>query len=182
MSVQPDPGRTEIIPEGMGRGTRIAAVLFMTLAVAFWIFAFSPWARDIFQAPDQIQDEVYNAAIETRCAATVAEIAALPSVRSASGPEDRANNVEKVNNALLLMRTDLAELDGGTLEDRALIKLWLADWDFYIADRIDHVNRLRTEGDVRFLNTEQDGIFIAERLNGFARVNEIRSCLPPGDL
>ncbi len=182
MTAQPDPGRTEVLPEGMGRTTRIAATIFVIVAVAFWIFAFSPWARDIFQAPDQIQDDAYNAAIEDRCALTVAQIEGFPSVRSATGPEDRADNVELVNGALLQLRSDLAELDGGTPEDRVLIGRWLDDWDFYIQDRIDHVQRLRTEGDVRFLNTERDGIFIAERMNGFARVNEIRSCLPPGDL
>lgn len=166
----------------MGRTTRIAASVFVLLAVSFWIFAFSPWARDIFQAPDQIEDKVYVAAIENRCAAAVSEIDNLPSVRSATGPDDRADNVDQVNQSLRRMRADLAALAGGTTEDRELISLWLNDWDFYIEDRESHVERLRTEGDVRFLNTERDGIFIAERLNGFARVNEIRSCLPPGDL
>ncbi|MFT7473728.1 MAG: hypothetical protein ACI81L_000643 [Verrucomicrobiales bacterium] len=178
----PDPGRTEFVPDGMGKWSRITAVVFILAVVAFWIFAFSPWARDIFVAPDQIQDEVYVAAIETRCADALAEMDALPSIRSATGPENRADNLEKANDALQRMRTDLATLDGGTVEDRELIIRWLDDWDFYLEDRDGHVDRLRTEGDVRFLNTERDGIFIAERMSGFARVNEIRSCLPPGDL
>lgn len=182
MTTQPDPGRTESVPEGMGTATRIAATIFVVLSVVFWLFAFSPWARDIFQAPDQIEDEMYNAAIENRCAQMVAELETFPSVRSATGPDDRADNIERVNESLQRMRRDLAALEGGTSDDHALILRWLDDWDFYIEDRVTHVERLRTEGDVRFLNTERDGIFIAERMNGFARVNEIRSCLPPGDL
>ncbi len=180
--MQPDAGRTETIPEGMGRKSRIAATVFVVLTAAFWVFAFSPWARQIFQAPDQIEDEVYNAALETRCAQTVALIDTLPSPRSATGPDDRADNVEQINAALIQMRVDLADIEGGTDGDRALIERWLDDWDFYLEDRVNHVERLRTEGDVRFLNTERDGIFIAERMNGFGRVNEIRSCMPPGDL
>jgi len=182
MTIVADPGRTEQIPEGMGKGTRIAATIFVIVTVAFWMFAFSPWARDMFQAPDQIEDEAYVAAIEDRCALAVAKIDTFPTPRSATGPNDRADNLERVNAALIQMRADLGNLEGGTIEDRELIQLWLADWDLYIEDRVNHVERLRTEGDVRFLNTEHDGIFIAERLNGFGRVNEIRSCLPPGDL
>lgn len=180
--MQEDAGRTEVIPEGMGNGTRIAATLFVVLAASFWVFAFSPWARQIFQAPDQIEDEVYAVALETRCAETVALIDTLPSPHSATGPEDRADNVEQINAALVEMRLDLAEIEGGTADDQVLIERWLADWDFYLEDRINHVERLRTEGDVRFLNTERDGVFIAERMNGFGRVNDIRSCMPPGDL
>lgn len=172
----------EPVPEGMGMMTRIFAGVFILGAIAFWIFAFSPWARQIFQAPDQLADEVYVADIEATCAATVATLDALPSPRSASGPEERANIVENSNVVLVDMRNDLAVLPGGTDADRDLVMRWLEDWDILIADRVTHVERLRTEGDVRFLNTEADGIFIAERMSGFARVNEFRSCLPPGDL
>ena len=172
----------EPVPEGMGFMTRVFAGVFVLGAIAFWIFAFSPLARQIFQAPDQIADEVYVADIEATCAATVATLDALPSPRSADGPEERANNVENSNVVLVQLRDNLAVLEGGTAADRDLVMRWLGDWDILIADRVTHVERLRTEGDVRFLNTEADGIFIAERMSGFARVNEFRSCLPPGDL
>ena len=49
-------------------------------------------------------------------------------------------------------------------------------------DRVTHAERLRQGEDARFLNTEADGIFIAERMNGFARVNNMDSCQVPGDL
>ena len=88
-----------------------------------------------------------------------------------------SNNIEWQN-----MVAALATLEGGTEADRSLISRWLDDWDILLADRVNHVERLRTEGDVRFLNTVADGIFINERMQGFARVNDFRSCLPPGDL
>lgn len=179
---KPDPGRTEYIPEGMGKWSRIAAIIFATFAVCFWIFAFSPLARSYFQAPDQIEDETYVLAIESRCAVAVAEMEALPSIRSAVSPEDRAVNLDKANDALQQMRGDLSALAGGTNKDQELVNRWLQDWDFYLEDRLAHADKLRSGDDGRFLNTERDGIFIAERMSGFARVNEIRSCLPPGDL
>ncbi len=179
---QPDPGRTEYIPEGMGAWSRAAAIVFVIIAVGFWLFVFSPFARDIFQAPDQIEDEAYVADIEVRCAEALATMDALPSIRSATGPEDRAVNLDQANAALQEMRDDLATLPGGTEKDRELIERWLQDWDFYLADRVAHADKLRNGDDSRFLNTERDGIFIAERMSGFARVNEFRSCLPPGDL
>jgi hypothetical protein len=182
VTAAPDFGRLEQIPEGMSRRTRVLAVLFIVLSAAFWAFAFSPWARDIFQAPDQIEDEGYLAAIELTCAGALDEIGTFPSPRSATGPEDRATLVENTNAVLQQMQADLAALNRGTDADRELVIRWLDDWDFYLEDRVDHVERLQTEGDVRFLNTERDGIFIAERMSGFARVNEIRSCMPLGDL
>ena len=178
----PDPGRTERIPEGSKNLTRVAAISFIVLAVAFWIFAFSPWARQIFQAPDQLADENLVVALETRCAAALTEMGELPSIRSASSPQDRANNLELANAALDRMLIDIDNLGSTAVGDERLIGLWLGDWQIYMADRVAHVDRLRTEGDVRFLNTEADGIFIAERMSGFARVNNMRSCLPPGDL
>ena len=166
----------------MGTTTRIFAIVFILGAIAFWIFAFSPVARNIFQAPDQIADEAYVANIEATCAVTVAVIDAQPSPRSADSPESRANLVEDNNIEWQNMVAALATLEGGTEADRSLISRWLDDWDILLADRVNHVERLRTEGDVRFLNTVADGIFINERMQGFARVNDFRSCLPPGDL
>ncbi len=181
--INPDPGRTEHVPEGtMSVFTRIAAVVFIVGAIAFWAFAFSPQARERFQAPDQITDEVYVAAIETRCSVAVAEMEALPSSRTAESPEARGLIVEQANASLERMRSDLAGLPGGSDDDRELVGKWLDDWDFYIQDRVAHAEKLANGDTGRFLNTERDGIFIAERMSGFARRNNIRSCLPPGDL
>lgn len=180
--IEPDPGRTEQIPEGASMLPRIAAAIFIIAAIAFWIFAFSPWARDIFQAVDQLEDEGLVLQLEDRCAAALAEMDALPSVRSAESPANRADNLELANAALVRMTEDIAGFGTAFPGDGRLIGLWLGDWDIYIADRVTHVQRLRTEGDVRFLNTEADGIFIAERMNGFARVNNMDSCQVPGDL
>jgi len=182
MSIEPDPGRTERVPDGTSNLPRIAAIVFVVFAVGFWLFAFSPLARDLFQAVDQIQDEGLVMQIEDRCVAALDELDALPSIRSAESPEGRASNLELANAALVRMTDDIRGFGTAFEDDARLIGLWLGDWEIYLGDRVTHVDRLRTEGDVRFLNTEADGIFIAERMSGFARVNNMDSCQVPGDL
>lgn len=180
--MQPDPGRTEVIPFGASKFPRIAAGVFIVFAVGFWIFAFSPLARGLFQAVDQIEDEALVLQIEARCVTALDELDALPSIRSAETPQERAGNLQLANAALISMTEDIQALGTAFENDGRLIGLWLGDWDVYMADRVTHVDRLNEGQDVRFLNSVQDGIFIAERMNGFARVNNMDSCQVPGDL
>lgn len=180
--MQPDPGRTEFIPEGASKFPRIAAGIFILFAIGFWIFAFSPLARGLFQAVDQLEDEGLVVQIEARCVQALDELDALPSIRSAETPQERAGNLELANAALISMTDDIQALGTAFENDGRLIRLWLGDWQIYMTDRVTHVDRLNEGQDVRFLNTEADGIFIAERMNGFARVNNMDSCQVPGDL
>lgn len=182
MTMEPDPGRTEMIPEGSSKLPRIAAIAFVVFAAGFWIFAFSPIARGLFQAVDQLADEGLVTQIEARCVAALDELDSLPSIRSAESPQERAVNVDLANDALFAMTDDIAAFGTAFEDDARLIGLWLSDWEIYMADRVVHADRLRNGEDPRFLNTEADGIFIAERMNGFARVNNMDSCQVPGDL
>jgi hypothetical protein len=79
---------------------------------------------------------------------------------------------------------DLRGMDGGTTDDLVLVAGWFDDWDIYLADRRFHAQRLRTEGDVRpYLTALPSGAGShVERMNGFARVNDMEGCLDPGDL
>ncbi len=160
----------------------MAAIAFVVFAAGFWIFAFSPIARGLFQAVDQLEDEGLVVQIEARCVAALDALDALPSIRSAESPQERAGNLDLANAALFEMTDDIAGLGTALESDGRLIGLWLGDWDIYMADRVTHADRLRNGEDARFLNTEADGIFIAERMNGFARVNNMDSCQVPGDL
>ena len=181
-SREPDPGRTELIPEGSSKLPRLAAIAFVVFAAGFWIFAFSPIARGLFQAVDQLEDEGLVTQIEARCVTALDELDALPSIRSAETPQERAGNLDLANAALFQMTGDIAALGTAFEDDGRLIGRWLGDWDVYMADRVTHADRLRAGEDVRFLNTEADGVFIAERMNGFARVNNMDACQVPGDL
>ena len=161
---------------------RALAGFFAFACIAFWIFAFSPWARDIFTAPDQLEDETYVAALDSLCAEAQARVEALPSARSAATPADRIAAVTAGTEILDRLVEDMAALAGGTADDRRLVGLWLEDWEIYLDDRSRHAERLLTEGDVRFLNTEDNGVFVAQRMDGFSRVNELDACVLPGDI
>ena len=161
---------------------RALAGLFALVCIAFWIFAFSPWARDIFTAPDQLEDESYGSALDALCDDAQSSIDTLPSARSAATPVERASAVAAGTEVLRRLVQDMAVLDGGTADDRRLVGLWLDDWEIYLGDRVRHAERLESEGDVRFLNTEDEGVFVAQRMDGFSRVNDLDSCVLPGDI
>ena len=91
--------------------------------------------------------------------------------------------IEEVNVLLDSLVSSLQSLDGGTESDRFLIESWLSDWQIYLQDRDTYVEKLRVEGDVAPLLTSLpsgSGSHLA-RQNGFARVNDLDSCLDPGD-
>jgi len=123
--------RLEDVPGRSGTFTRVLATLFVVCAIAFWLFAFSPWARDIFQAPDQIADETYVSALDGRCAAARSLLLELPLAQNATSPVERASALSEANDILTEMANDLAGIDGGTDNDRRLVGLWLEDWDIY---------------------------------------------------
>lgn len=174
--------RLEEVPGRSGTFTRALATIFVICAIAFWLFAFSPWARDIFQAPDQIADETYVASLDSRCAAARSLLAELPLAQNAASPVDRASALAEANDILTEMAVDLSNIEGGTTNDQRLVSLWIGDWEIYLDDRVNHVGRLVTEGDVRFLTSEVNGVFINERMDGFARVNDLDNCETPGDV
>ena len=92
------------------------------------------------------------------------------------------DHLEKGTEILETMVSDLGSLPGGSASDRDLVARWLQDWEAYMSDRQAHVKRLRSEGDIRpLLSALPDGSSMLERMNGFARVNDMESCLDPGD-
>jgi hypothetical protein len=161
----------------------------VVLLGGFWIWAFSPWAPD--DNPDRLADREFAQSAEARCAATLDRIDAIPSAREADTPADRADQVEAGTLEVEALVADLGELATQVENpaERELIADWLVDWDHYIADRWNHVDTLRDadattpDRDLAFvLNPGPDGAVYTERLDGFARVNTMDSCVIPGDV
>ena len=147
---------------------RIGLALLVGAMAAMWFYAFflAPSGN-----PDRLDDRVWATAAEARCAATAAVVDALPSSTTATVNVDIAPPV-----------TYGDTIDGGNGDDRSLITAWLEDWQVYLDDRRRHTDRLRAEGDIEPLLTAlPSGGSHLERQNGFARVNDMRSCLDPGD-
>lgn len=168
---------------------RLLGFAIVVASFAFWIWAFSPWAPRT--NPDRLEDRAFTEAAESRCAAALERIAVIPSARTAESPQDRAGQVADGTDEVESMVADLRSLAADVRFDteRDILDKWFSDWDQYVADRWDHVARLTaadedaTGRELAFVlsNTVGGGIY-TERLDGFARVNDMDSCLIPGDV
>ncbi|MCY4069422.1 MAG: hypothetical protein OXE79_10020 [Acidimicrobiaceae bacterium] len=175
---------------------RWLAGLFIAGSFVFWAWAFSPWARS--ENPARIDDRDFAAWADQRCAQAQEVIDALPSARQAASRAQRADHIDLGSNAVASLVTDLrrraevsltAVTDSEGPADTELVGDWLADWDVYVADRRNHVVKLRTasedtpDRELRFLLLDMtEGSTYTERMNGFARLNEMDNCQVPGDV
>lgn len=185
-SVTEAEDETERQPWTVGR---VAAITILVATFGFWVWAFSPWAPD--DNPDRLEDRGFAEAAETRCRAALDEIDGIPSARAAETTQDRADQVEAGTRVIEVMLADLEELASGvgSAEESEILADWFEDWHQYVVDRWAHVDRLRSATDetsdrdlaFRVSATEGGGIY-TERLDGFARVNDMDSCLVPGDV
>ena len=159
--------------------------VFLTLLVAamavLWVYAFflAPSGN-----PDRMEDRRGPEAAQARCQAARDEISNLPTARQAATPAQRADDLDEATLVGRRMVDALDRIPGGTDHDLSLVAHWLDDWEVYIADRLNHAKRLRTKGDVKPLMTALDSGAgsVLERMNGFARVNDMEACLDPGDM
>ena len=190
-SPDPETGST-----GRGRTLgRVLASAFVVGTFVFWVWAFTPWARR--ENPDRIDDRGFVAAADALCADLQAFIAGVPTARAAATPRERADQVALGTREVQRLIADLREAAAG-LEavtglngppDAELTAAWLTDWDTYAADRWAHVERLREadtatgDEDFRFLLSDVAGRGVyTERINGFARLNNMDNCQVPGDV
>ena len=174
---------------------KVAAVSVVLLFCGAWIWLISaqaglpvPWAPG--DNPDRLHDRVFAEAAEARCATALAAIASIPTAREAATPQDRADQVESGTLDVEAMVADLRGLASKveSVAEREILFKWFADWDQYIDDRWAHVTRLRTadeetsDRELAFVvSAVVGGGIYTERLDGFARVNDMDSCLVPGD-
>ena len=168
--------------KGLNATALRAFLVLLVLAMGvLWIYAFflAPSGN-----PDRLQDRAWSTAAEIQCAEALARISLLPTAASASDPADRAEDLDAATAIVRSLADDLTALSGGTNEDKEIIAQWLAAWGVYLADRQAHAKRLRDEGDVKPLLTAlpSGAGSVLERMNGFARVNDMESCLDPGDM
>ena len=170
--------------------------LFVVGSFVFWAWAFSPWARS--ENPGRLDDRSFVAWADQRCAEAQAAIDDLPSPREASSRAERAEQVDRGTDEVEALVTDIrlraeASLASSTAgdgpPDADLVGAWLEDWDVYVSDRRSHSERLRTadadtpDRELRFLLLDlTEGSTYTERMDGFARLNNMDSCQVPGDV
>ena len=160
------------------------------------VWAFSPWARR--ENPARLGDRDFVVWAEQRCSRTQAVIDALPSPRQADSMQARAEQIDRgtaetadlVADLRNAATTDLSdEAKGEGPSDAKLVRAWLTDWDTYLDDRRAHAMKLRDTAEdapdrsLRFLLSDaMSGGVYTERMDGFARLNNMDSCQIPGDL
>ena len=158
--------------------TGLTTLVICLVAFWFWAFFLAPSGN-----PDRIEDRVWASTAEDLCAEFRLNIQDLPLASTATSPSERADMIDGITVLLNSLVTSLESLDGGTQDDRFLIESWIYDWHIYIRDRNNYAEELRTEGDVAPLLTSLpsgSGSHL-DRQNVFARVNDLDSCLDPGD-
>ena len=169
---------------------------FVVGSFVFWGWAFSPWARS--ENPGRLDDRGFVAWADQRCGAAQAVIDALPSPRQAQSRAARAEHVDLGTDAVEALVADLrgraaeslpSTTTGNGPPDTELVDAWLDDWDVYAADRRGHADRLRSADDdtpdreLRFLLVDvTEGSTYTERMDGFARLNDMDNCQIPGDI
>ena len=169
-------------PDKVWTTGRIAVTLIIVSTILFWAWALGPLGpRD---NPDTLDDVTYSPAAINICTAAQAQIDELEPAAEADDPEDRAATLVEANAIYGIMVNGLNTLvdPAGTEHDAVILEKWLGDWELYLGDRDDHVQRLLTEGDVAFQVTRVERTSVSSRLDWFARVNNMEECGLPGDL
>jgi hypothetical protein len=177
----PDDGGSPL--SGTSKVGFVLAASVLALSALFWVWAFSPWAPR--GNPDRLDDRTFAEAAERICADAQAAIDGLPAARSETSPQNRAVSVAAANTILGTMLVELRSAAASVEDpdDARLVELWLADYEQFVRDREEHALRLAAGEDIRLEVTAiPDGGPIDGRIDGFARVNDMESCLVPLDV
>ena len=157
------------------------AVAALAVMAGFWIWAFSPLAPS--GHPDVLYDVVFTHDAEEICARTVAAANRLPGAAEATGPEDRARQIQASTPLYGEMVAELrARADDVVGADTDLLDAWFADWGTYLDDRRAYAEILAGGSDPPFTVTARDGDAVTSYIDIFADVNSMPSCATPEDV
>ena len=174
---------------------RCLAAVVIAGSFVFWVWAFTPWARN--ENPARLDDRSFVAWADERCALAQARIADLPSPREADSPQQRASQItqgtDEIADLVAELRIAASELSESTSgegpSDADLVHHWLADWETYLSDRRAHETKLHAanvdtpDRELWFLMSDvMAGGVYTERMDGFARLNNMDACQVPGDV
>jgi hypothetical protein len=166
--------------------TRVVLAAVVVALVSMWIYvlylAFGPGRQPPI---DRLDDPAFAAAAEERCAAAVADVAALP---VASASPDAASRADVLDQADATFAAMLDDLDGMVSlapagDQRRRAEEWLADWRTYLGDREAYADALRSDPGARLLVSEKpgEGQQITGWIDEFALANRMPSCATPLD-
>jgi hypothetical protein len=155
--------------------------------VVMWAYVLGPWAST--KAPDALDDGSVGPRAEAVCQQTAAQINALPKPFDTPDPNQRADVVARSNADYGDMLDQLAAVPWAPVTDQAasdrdhrIYNEWVDDWRTYLGNRVDYVNRLRTDRNARIFVTQKGPMQITNPIDGFARDSGMPTCSTPGDI
>lgn len=159
--------------------SRVAIVLIMVGVVGLWTYALT---RQPQPPPDRIDDSAFSTRAEEVCQATATQRDALPQAFETADPTERAAVVAQSNEELGSMLTTLRGFVPTAERDQRMLTEWLGDWETFLGNRRDYVERLRADGDARIYVSEKDSRQITFAIDRFAEVNDMPACRTPKDV
>ncbi len=164
-------------------GTLILSVVCAAIA-AMWVYALFFASKE---AVNKIGDEAWTQRADARCLTAKNERLALADYRliDDAGPDalvGRAALVDRATDTIERMLLDIRATMPSDAKGQALIPLWLADYDTYVADRRDYAEQLRGGDNSPFAETTTEGLPLSEKIATFAGDNRMKNCAPPIDL
>lgn len=161
---------------------RVLGAAALGAMALFWAWIFALGGSSV-QHNDEMNDTTFAAAAEPICAAAQAEIGELPIGSSVETFDERADLIDSASDRLSVMIDDLATVPRPPdAEESRIVGEWLIDYDRFVGDRRAYSDQLRSGDDGPIRLSARDGRRITNYIVTFAEVNNMFSCVPPGDV
>lgn len=152
--------------------------------LAMWIYAFGFASKE---SVNKIGDTVWTQNAESICKKAVEKRMQLVDTRQISdaGPDallERANIVDLATDTLEEALTSITQLQVIDEKGKAIVPLWLLDYQQLVKDRREYAIMLRSGVNKPFSESMVDGLPISEKISTFAADNRMSSCKAPMDL
>lgn len=159
-------------------------VLVCALLAAMWVYAFGFAPRESI---NRVNDREWSKRAESFCREAALDRTELTDLTKldVDDPAAVARRAELIDLATDTLERALDRIAAAPPADdkgREIAPLWIADYRQYLDDRREYADEIRS-GDVKsFTESQVDGLPISEKIETFARANEMNSCIPPYDL
>ena len=163
---------------------RIILALVCSAIAAMWIYALFFASKE---AVNKIGDIDWTQRAERRCLEAERQREALADYRlisdvGADGLRQRADLVDRATDTIATMLAALRSDVPNDEKGRAIVPMWLDEYEQYVLDRRSYTAQLRAGNNAPFSETTFEGLPLAERLATFAGDNRMPACAPPIDL
>lgn len=165
---------------------RILMGLIFFGSFGIWGYIFSGQAART--PPDLLNDDSFSVAAEARCVVANEIVASMPNAIAAEDNVDRAGQVRANTAVYAEMVADLDTLRSEPAivldeRDTEMTAEWIADWERFLADRLDYADRLEDdELAVFYVAASDGGERLERRITRFADTNTMESCGTPSDV